>query len=86
MPVSQAGTLAFLANVFRELISFITIPWLVRYARGTAAIAIGGATTMDTTLPILARSLSPNMAIAAFINGVIVSLLVPIVIPIILGK
>lgn len=82
----QAGTLAFLANVFRELLSFLTIPWFVRFARGTGAIAIGGSTTMDTTLPILARYLSPNMAIAAFINGVIISLLVPVLIPIILGK
>lgn len=83
---AQAGTLAFLANVFRELLTFIAVPWLARYANGTLAVALGGATTMDTALPVIAKHVQPNTTVLAFVNGVILSLLVPILIPLLLGS
>jgi len=77
----ELGALAFLSNVFRELLSFAIIPLLARYTGPFTLIAPGGATTMDTTLPLISRVSSPNSALLAFINGLLLSICVPILIP-----
>jgi len=82
---AELGALAFLSNVFRELLSIITIPLLARYTGPFTIIAPGGATTMDTTLPLISRFCSANSSLLAFINGFILSLLVPILIPLFIG-
>lgn len=83
---AEAGAIAFLANFFRELLSFFIIPILgVRLKGSIAAIAPGGATTMDTTLPVIVRSLGSDAAAIALINGSLVSLLVPVVLPLLLN-
>lgn len=78
---ARVAAIAFMANLFRELLGFIFIPVFARFRQGAISIAIGGATTMDTTLPLIARSTSPETAVYAFVNGVIVSSLVPLAIP-----
>lgn len=77
---AQIGTIAFLTNVFREIIAVITIPFLAKKLNHFTAIAPAGATSMDTTLPIISKNTSTEVAIASFINGVILSSLVPILI------
>lgn len=82
---AQAGTIAFLTNFFRELLSFFIIPILGSKLKGRLAVmAPGGATTMDTTLPVITQTLGSGVAAIALINGAIVSLLVPIVVPLLL--
>lgn len=39
----------------REIIALLAAPFLVRFFGRLAPIAVGGATTMDTTLPIITR-------------------------------
>lgn len=51
----QIGTIAFLTNVFREIIAVITIPFLAKKLNHFTAIAPAGATSMDTTLPIISK-------------------------------
>ncbi|HIE5669943.1 TPA: lysine exporter LysO family protein [Clostridium botulinum] len=77
---AKIGTIAFLTNVFREIIAVITIPFLAKKLNHFTAIAPAGATSMDTTLPIISKNTSPEVAIASFINGVILSSLVPMLI------
>lgn len=77
---AQIGTIAFLTNVFREIIAVLTIPFLAKKLNHFTAIAPAGATSMDTTLPIISKNTSSEVAIASFINGVILSSLVPIII------
>ncbi len=77
---AELGALAFLTNLFRELLSFLIIPLLARYTGPFTMIAPGGATTMDTTLPLISRFSNANGAILAFINGFLLSVLVPILI------
>jgi uncharacterized membrane protein YbjE (DUF340 family) len=73
---AQWGTLAFTANFFRELITIVAIPLLVRLDR-YAPIAAGGGTTMDTTLPLIVRYCGKDTLITAFSSGLILSLIAP---------
>lgn len=82
---SELSAIAFLSNVFRELIAIISIPFIAKYIGHYEAIAPSGATAMDTTLPIITRYTDSKTAVASFITGVILSALVPIIVPMIIG-
>lgn len=75
------GAIAFLSNVFRELLTVILIPILAKKLNNYTAIAPAGATSMDTTLPIISKATNSEIAVVGFINGVILSSLVPILVP-----
>lgn len=79
---ARVAAIAFMANLFREILGFVLIPLLARIRHGALSVAIGGATTMDTTLPLIAKSTSSETAVYAFVNGVIVSAIVPLAIPV----
>ncbi|MEM0373886.1 MAG: lysine exporter LysO family protein, partial [Sulfolobales archaeon] len=79
---SYYGTLAFLINFFREQFTFILVPILFRvYPNPISIIAIGGATSMDTTLGLYSLVLGPANSISALISGVLLTAIIPIVIP-----
>jgi uncharacterized membrane protein YbjE (DUF340 family) len=85
-PVSaELGTMAFLSNVFREIIAFISIPFIAKHIGYLETIAVGGAISMDTGLPIITRNTSQEVVIISFISGIIISLMVPILVPIFVG-
>jgi uncharacterized membrane protein YbjE (DUF340 family) len=70
------GTLGFTANFFRELITIMTIPFMVKLDR-FAPVASGGGTTMDTTLGVIVRYCGKDTLILAFSNGLILSIIAP---------
>ncbi|MFV0314475.1 MAG: lysine exporter LysO family protein [Anaerotignum sp.] len=78
------GTISFLANVFREMITFIIVPLLVKYLNDYCAIAPAGATAMDTTLGIISKNTNGKISVIAFVSGVICTLFVPILVPLFL--
>lgn len=82
---AELGALAFIANVFRELLSFLLIPILAKRLNPYCAVAPGGATTMDTTLGVISRCTSEEITVMAMLNGVILSMLVPILVPFLYG-
>lgn len=77
----EAGTIAFLTNVFRELIAVLTIPLLAKKLNYLTAISPAGATSMDTTLPLISEATDSRTVVVSFINGAILSSLVPILVP-----
>lgn len=81
----ELSALAFLSNVFREIIGLITIPFIAKYIGKLETIAVSGATSMDTSLPVIARSTNPEIVIIAFITGAICTASVPIILPIVLN-
>ena len=81
----ELGSIAFLTNVFRELMTIISLPFIVRYIGKIPSIGPGGATTMDVTLPIIKKVAGEETAIPAFISGVVLSTLVPVLVPFILS-
>lgn len=78
---TEIGSIAFLANVFREMMAFLFIPIIAKKITPYTAISIGGATTMDTTLPLITKSTSEKYAIVSFIHGGALSFLVPVLVP-----
>jgi uncharacterized membrane protein YbjE (DUF340 family) len=80
----ELSALAFLSNVFREIIALILIPIIAKYVGKLESLSTAGATAMDTSLPVISASTDPETAIIAFITGVICTTAVPIILPIIL--
>ncbi len=76
----ELGTLAFLANLARELFSFFIIPLISKRGK-LICIAPGGATSMDSTLPFIVRYGGSEIAIVAIVSGIVLSALVPIMVP-----
>jgi uncharacterized membrane protein YbjE (DUF340 family) len=81
----ELGALAFLVNLLRELLAFVLIPLVASHLGNIPAIAPGGATTMDTTLPLIAEVTDSEGVVAALISGAVLSALVPVLIPLLLG-
>jgi uncharacterized membrane protein YbjE (DUF340 family) len=79
------GAVAFLSNILRELLALLFIPLISRYIHPWAGIAAGGATAMDTTLPVVVKASGSDYAIHSFISGVILSIMVPVTISAILA-
>ena len=78
---AEAGALAFLSDVIRELTAVVCIPLVARFIGQAEAVALGGATTMDTTFPILAEATDGRATPLAFAHGMILALLAPLLIP-----
>ena len=73
----ELGTIALLSNTIREIIALLCAPLLVRYFGRLAPISAGGATTMDTTLPIITRCCGKEFVIVSIFHGFIVDFSVP---------
>jgi uncharacterized membrane protein YbjE (DUF340 family) len=80
----EMGVLAILTNVSREVLAIISIPFIARQWGPFAAIAPGGATTMDITLPLIVKFVGSELALLAFFHGLILSALVPFLVPLLL--
>ncbi len=80
------GAIGFTANILREILTILFFPYFEKIFVVFAAISMGGATTMDSTLPIIIKSVSDKKYILiAFIHGAILTILAPILIPFILS-
>lgn len=78
------GVVALLSNIFREVATLLVTPLLVRYFGDLAGIASGGATSMDTTLPVISKYSGKSYAIIAVFSGIVLTILVPFIITFIL--
>ncbi|MDE6879649.1 MAG: lysine exporter LysO family protein [Odoribacter sp.] len=74
---AELGTIALVSNVLRELTALLAAPWLVRYFGRLAPIAVGGATSMDTTLPVITRYSGKEFVVVAMVHGMTVDFCVP---------
>ncbi|MDQ1331545.1 MAG: hypothetical protein QG578_1813 [Thermodesulfobacteriota bacterium] len=78
------GVLALLSNIFREISTLILTPFLVKYFGRLAPIASGGATSMDTTLPVIIRFTGKEYGIISIFSGIVLTLAAPLLITFIL--
>lgn len=77
MKGAELGTIALLANIMREIITLLCAPLLARWFGPLAPISVGGATSMDTTLPIITRAAGKEYSVVAVFHGVAVDFSVP---------
>ncbi|MEO3993178.1 MAG: lysine exporter LysO family protein [Desulfurococcaceae archaeon TW002] len=74
------GFLAYLSNVLREIYTYITYPILGKKLKHSS-ISLGGATTMDTTLPVITSVSGSEAGVLAFIHGALLTLIIPVIVP-----
>jgi uncharacterized membrane protein YbjE (DUF340 family) len=78
------GVTALLANVIREIITLMLAPLMVVFFSKLGPITAAGATSMDTTLPIITTVSGKDFAIIALVHGIILTMLVPLLVTFIL--
>lgn len=78
------GVISLLSNILRELITLLATPVFVNYFGKLAGIASGGATSMDTTLPIITEYSGKEWAIISVFSGIVLTIVVPFLVPLIL--
>lgn len=71
------GTIALISNLAREFITLLAAPLLIKVFGKFAPIAAGGATAMDTTLPVVIRFSGKDFTIVSIYSGVVITFLVP---------
>lgn len=71
------GSIAFLVNLFREQMTILLSPYISKFGH-ISLISSAGATAMDTSLPFIKMLFDDSVIIPAFMTGVILTLLVPI--------
>ncbi|MHB0956470.1 MAG: LysO family transporter [Pirellulaceae bacterium] len=79
------GSTAFLANLLRETLALVAIPFLASTGRWELSIGAGGATSMDVTLPLIERCCGPQSVPLSIAHGLTLSLLVPVLVPLFFG-
>jgi len=78
------GVIALLSNITREIITLLLTPVFAKYFGKLAPISSGGATAMDTTLPVITKFIGSDYAIISVFSGVVLTILVPFLIALIL--
>lgn len=74
---AELGTIALIANIIREILALLGTPLFVKYFGRLAPISAGGATTMDTTLPIITRYSGKDLVFVSIFHGILVDFTVP---------
>ncbi|SEG11893.1 lysine exporter LysO family protein [Parabacteroides chinchillae] len=74
---TELGTIALMANIIREIFALLGAPLFVKYFGRLAPICAGGATTMDTTLPIITRYSGKDLVFVSIFHGILVDFTVP---------
>lgn len=74
---ADLGTIALLANIVRELFSLLLMRIIVKRLGPMAGISSAGCTSMDTTLPVIARYAGAAWILPALMHGIALDLSVP---------
>lgn len=74
---AELGTVALLCNVMREIFTLLTVPLVARWFGPLAAVSIGGATTFDTTLPVITQAVGKPYAVVSVFHGCMLDFSVP---------
>ncbi len=81
----KASAISFMHNVMRELLAILIIPAVAKYIGFIETTALPGAAGMDVCLPIVEKATNANIAVYSFISGLVMSLLVPMLVPLIIS-
>lgn len=76
-----ASAVSFMHNVFRELLALLFIPVAAKKIGYVEAVSLPGSGASDVCLPLIVKSTRSGIAIYAFVTGIGVSVLVPVLVP-----
>ena len=74
---AELGTIALLTNIIREMITLLMTPLMAKWFGPLAPISSGGATTMDTTLPIITQTIGQRYVALSIFHGFATDFSVP---------
>lgn len=74
---AELATVALLCNLMRELFTLLFAPLAARAAGPLAAVSAGGATSFDTTLPVITCAAGRPYALVAIFHGCVLDFSVP---------
>ncbi|MCS7232650.1 MAG: lysine exporter LysO family protein [Synergistetes bacterium] len=77
----EQALIGFFSNILRELIVIVGMPLIAKFFGKSGSIAAAGATAMDTALPFIIKSVGKEIGIFSFTSGVIITILVPFLVP-----
>lgn len=77
---AELGTIALLANIIREMTTLLLTPLIAKRFGPLAPISSGGATTMDTTLPIITQTVGQRYVVLSIYHGFVTDFTVPFVV------
>lgn len=77
----ELGTVALMANIMRELLTLFGAPLMVRWISPLAPISCGGASTMDSTLPVIARCAGQQWVFVSIVHALILDFSVSFWVP-----
>lgn len=81
----EISAISFMHNVMRELLGLLLLPIVAKRVGHIESTGLVGAGSMDVCLPIIVRTTSGNMAVYAFIVGIVLSFSVPIMVSFMMG-
>ena len=75
---AELGTIALLANIFREMTALIGTPIIKKYFGELAPISVAGVNSMDVLLPSISRYSGKEMIPIAILHGILIDISVPV--------
>jgi len=81
---TEVSAVSFMHNVMREMIGIVLIPIVAKKIGFLETVALPGAASMDVCLPIIERTTRSDIVVYSFISGVVLSIAVPTLIPLIM--
>ena len=74
---TELGTIALLANIFREMMALLGTPLIHKYFGKLAPISAAGVNSMDVVLPVITRYSGKEMIPIAILHGILIDMSVP---------
>ena len=74
---TELGTIALLANIFREMMSLLVAPLIRKYFGKLAPISAAGVNSMDVVLPVITHCSGKEMIPIAILHGILIDMSVP---------
>ncbi len=74
---AELGAVALISNILREVITLLFTPFIARKFGLLAPISVGGATSIDTTLPTIIHTIGQQYIPISIFHGFLFDFIVP---------
>lgn len=75
---TELGTIALLANIFREMMALVGAPVITKLFGGSGLVSAAGVNSMDVRLPSITRYSGKDIIPIAILHGILIDMSVPI--------
>lgn len=75
---TELGTIALLANIFREMMALVGAPVITKLFGGSGLVSAAGVNSMDVLLPSITRYSGKDIIPIAILHGILIDMSVPI--------